>query len=126
MENSALAPALFDACRRARAEAPFLRLLLDREPDIASAAAEGRLPAVEDARIDDPAMPVGQRLRLERRRLALIVALGDLAGLFDLTAVTGALSDFADYALDAAIAAAIGERTPKKLRPPVTLGATMA
>ncbi|MDH7971363.1 bifunctional [glutamine synthetase] adenylyltransferase/[glutamine synthetase]-adenylyl-L-tyrosine phosphorylase [Sphingomonas sp. AR_OL41] len=112
MENSALAPALFDACRRARAEAPFLRLLLDREPDIASAAAEGRLPAVEDARIDDPAMPVGQRLRLERRRLALIVALGDLAGLFDLTAVTGALSDFADYALDAAIAAAIGERTP--------------
>jgi glutamate-ammonia-ligase adenylyltransferase len=103
---------LVDACARARAEAPFLRLLLDREPDIAAEAAEGRLPAIEHARIDDPAMPLARRLRLERRRLALIVALGDLAGWFDLTAVTGALSDFADYALDAAIAAAIAERTP--------------
>lgn len=104
--------ALVDACRRARAEAPFLRLLLEREPDIAAAAGEGRLPAIESARVADPAMPVARRLRLERRRLALIVALGDLAGWLDLTAVTGALSDFADYALDAAISAAIAERTP--------------
>lgn len=112
MEMGSYARALFDACCRARDEAPFLRLLLDREADIASAAADGRLPALADARIDDPAMPVARRLRLERRRLALIVALGDLAGLFDLTAVTGALSNFADYALDAAITAAIRERTP--------------
>ncbi|MES2042322.1 MAG: bifunctional [glutamine synthetase] adenylyltransferase/[glutamine synthetase]-adenylyl-L-tyrosine phosphorylase [Pseudomonadota bacterium] len=104
--------ALSDACRRARGESPFLRLLLEREPDIAIAAEQGALPSSLAARIDDPAMPVARRLRLERRRLALIVALGDLAGLFDLTAVTGALSDFADYALDAAIAAAIAERTP--------------
>jgi glutamate-ammonia-ligase adenylyltransferase len=112
MDGGSPGTALFDACRRACAEAPFLRLLLDREPDIAEAAAQGRLPAIESARIDDPAVPVARRLRLERRRLALIVALGDLAGQFDLTAVTGALSDFADYALDAAVAAAINERTP--------------
>ena len=104
--------ALFDACRRARAGSPFLRLLLDREPDIAAMVEDGALPPTHAARIDDPAMPVARRLRLERRRLALIVALGDLAGLLDLTAVTGALSDFADYALDAAITAAIAERTP--------------
>jgi len=104
--------ALPDACRRACAESPFLRLLLEREPDIATAAEGGALPPPSAARIDDPAMPVARRLRLERRRLALIVALGDLAGLLDLTAVTGALSDFADHALDTAIAAAIGERTP--------------
>jgi glutamate-ammonia-ligase adenylyltransferase len=103
---------LSDACRRARAESPFLRLLLEREPDIAAAAADGALPATSAARIEDPAMPAARRLRLERRRLALIVALGDLSGLLDLTAVTGALSDFADYALDAAIGAAIAERTP--------------
>ena len=104
---------LSDACRRARAESPFLRLLLEREPDIAAMAESGALPAIAAARIDDPAMPVARRLRLERRRLALIVALGDLSGLLDLTGVTGALSDFADYALDAAIAAAINERTPE-------------
>jgi glutamate-ammonia-ligase adenylyltransferase len=100
------------ACRRARAESPFLWLLLAREPDIAAAAEDGALPSVLAARIDDPTMPVARRLRLERRRLALIVALGDLAGVLDLTAVTGALSEFADYALDAAIAAAVAERTP--------------
>jgi glutamate-ammonia-ligase adenylyltransferase len=112
MVNGTPREALSDACRRARAESPFLRLLLEREPDIAHAAEDGALPSSMAARIDDPAMPAVRRLRLERRRLALIVALGDLSGLLDLTAVTGALSDFADYALDAAIGAAINERTP--------------
>ena len=112
MEIGTSRSAVIQACRRARVESPFLRLLLDREPDIADAAETGLLLPVADARIDDPDMPVARRLRLERRRLALIVALGDLAGQFDLTNVTGALSDFADYALDAAIGAAISERTP--------------
>lgn len=55
---------------------------------------------------------VGRALRLTRRCLALHVALGDLAGAFDLTDVTHRLSDFADQALDRAISAAIIERTP--------------
>jgi glutamate-ammonia-ligase adenylyltransferase len=57
-------------------------------------------------------MGESRRLRLERRRLALLVALGDLSGRFDLTRVTGLLSDFADDALDRAIRTAIRERTP--------------
>ena len=64
-----------------------------------------------------PDMPVQRRLRLDRRALALSVAIGDLAGVLDLTAVTHALSDFADRALDTAIRAAIMERTPDA--PPV-------
>ncbi len=54
--------ALSDACRRARGESPFLRLLLEREPDIAIAAEQGALPSSLAARIDDPAMPVARRL----------------------------------------------------------------
>ena len=45
-------------------------------------------------------------LRIRRDRVALTVALGDLAGAFPLERVVGALSDFADDALDTAIVAA--------------------
>src|SRR5690606_23404878 len=67
---------------------------------------------VAAARVDDPAMPVARRLRMERRRLAVITAVGDLAGLLDFRAATRALTDFADHALQTAIAAAINERVP--------------
>ena len=104
--------ALASALARAQAHAPFLAHLIDREPVLAAQLAAGTLADPLSVRLDDPAMPVGERLRIERRRLALLVAVGDLAGGFDLTAVTKALSDFADYALNAAICAAIEERTP--------------
>lgn len=85
---------------RARAEAfsPFLRGLIAR--------------ADADDVLARETLPVPRRLRVERRALARDVALGDLAGLLDLTAVTAALSDFADSALDRAIAQAVEERTP--------------
>ena len=100
------------AMARAQAHSPFLTHLIDREPVLAAQLARGTLPNPLAARITDPSMPVGERLRTERRRLALLVAIGDLADGLDLTQVTGALSDFADYALDTAIRAAIEERTP--------------
>jgi glutamate-ammonia-ligase adenylyltransferase len=59
-----------------------------------------------------PDAPVAQRLRLERRLVALDVALGDLSGALDLTQVTERLTAFADDVLDRAISAAIIERTP--------------
>ncbi|WP_390901768.1 bifunctional [glutamate--ammonia ligase]-adenylyl-L-tyrosine phosphorylase/[glutamate--ammonia-ligase] adenylyltransferase [Sphingomonas alpina] len=105
-------PRIIGAAARAAAEAPFLAMIMGREPEIAALAQNGILPALDAVSIVDPAMPIARRLRLERRRLALIVALGDLAGVLDLTAVTGALSDFADRALDTAIRTAILERTP--------------
>jgi glutamate-ammonia-ligase adenylyltransferase len=102
-----------DACRaieRARANAPFLAMLLDREPVLADRLAAGIIdPGFTSA---TPDMPVARQLRLDRRALALTVAIGDLSGALDLTTVTRTLSDFADCALDRAIRAAIEERTP--------------
>ncbi|MES3043479.1 bifunctional [glutamine synthetase] adenylyltransferase/[glutamine synthetase]-adenylyl-L-tyrosine phosphorylase [Sphingomonas faeni] len=102
--------AINDALDRARLWSPFLAMILDREPVLARALAEGRLDL--GASSATPDMAVAKRLRLERRAMALNVAIGDLAGVLDLTAVTGALTRFADHALDTAIRAAIEERTP--------------
>ena len=103
-------PDINGALARARAEAPFLAMLLDREPLLAERLVAGRIDA--DYTSSTPDMPIARRLRLDRRALALTVAIGDLSGAMDLTAVTHALSDFADRALDEAIRAAIEERTP--------------
>ncbi|MCM8730687.1 bifunctional [glutamine synthetase] adenylyltransferase/[glutamine synthetase]-adenylyl-L-tyrosine phosphorylase [Hephaestia sp. GCM10023244] len=100
------------AVARARADAPFLSMLLDREPVLAAQLGEGGWPGLAAWRVEADDLSVGTRLRIARRRLALLVAIGDLAGILDLTQVTGALTAFADQALDLAIRTAIVERTP--------------
>ncbi len=103
--------AITDAVARARANSPFLAMLLERESALAAELEKGRVD-IAAALAVEPDLPAARRLRVQRRRLALTVAIGDLAGVLGLTAVTGALTDFADYALDQAITAAIAERTP--------------
>lgn len=102
------------AIERARAHAPFLARLLEREGDVAALLAEGRgeeaLAAARAAGFE--AADTGVALRRERRALALVLAVGDLAGAFPLARVMQELSDFADRALDAAIDAAIRARVP--------------
>ncbi|HVF94633.1 MAG TPA: bifunctional [glutamine synthetase] adenylyltransferase/[glutamine synthetase]-adenylyl-L-tyrosine phosphorylase [Sphingomonas sp.] len=98
------------ALARAQANSGFLAMLIDREPMLVERLAAGELDL--DPALPPSPEPVARQLRLRRRALALTVAIGDLAGLLDLTAVTGALSDFADHALDVAIRTAIAERTP--------------
>ena len=91
------------ALDRMRACSPFLSRVLELEPQIAA----DPLPWLSDpmgrAVIDDPAMPVARRLRIERRRIAGVAALGDLSGTVPLEATMRLLSDFADHALDEAI-----------------------
>ena len=100
------------ALERAQAFSPFLRETARAFPDIAETfAAKGAAPAIA-ASLAIEADDLGAELRRRRTALALAVALGDLAGELDLEGVTAALSDFADDAIDRALAAAIAERVP--------------
>ncbi len=112
MNNTVYDQHVAEAALRARRYSPFLAMLIDREPALAADFAAGVLPALSGLDLFELETPAPRRLRLARRRLALRVAIGDLAGRDDLTAVTHALSDFADVALDTAIRTAIEERTP--------------
>ncbi|MEQ7873397.1 bifunctional [glutamine synthetase] adenylyltransferase/[glutamine synthetase]-adenylyl-L-tyrosine phosphorylase [Sphingomonas sp. ASV193] len=97
----------------ARSEAsPFLRDARALFPAIAATFVDvGAEAAIVAARGID-ASGFAERWRRRRRAQALAVALGDLAGELSLEAVTAALSHFADAALDAGVAEAIGERMP--------------
>lgn len=103
-----------NALARARAHSPFLSMALGRLPELEALLAagdiEGALARAKAAggNVEDAAVA----LRRERLALALVVAVGDLAGAFPLGRVVGELSDFADRSLDRAIEAAIRRRVP--------------
>lgn len=100
------------ALARARAHAPFLARALDQQPEIAALLAAGASDAAVAVARDagEGIAATGRALRLEKRALATVLAVGDLAGAFPLATVVSTLSAFADRALDAAIRAAIGRR----------------
>lgn len=106
------------ALDRADRHAPYLRLLMQRHPDVRDLLAAGDLAAALrrgfDHLPDQPETPasVGAAMRHAKGELALSVAIGDLAGLLSLEEVTGLLSDFADATLDLAIRTAIAEYRP--------------
>ena len=101
------------ALARARAHAPFLALGLNRQPELATKLARGEVDeALAHALRAGAASEVGAALRRERWALAVTLAIGDLAGVLPLSRVMRELSDFADRALDAAIAEAIRLRVP--------------
>jgi glutamate-ammonia-ligase adenylyltransferase len=108
-----LPPALAAAAAAAWIEAPFLKGLIRGQSAVlamlAAAGPDAALTAALALAADDT-QPVMPRLRAARRQVALVTALADLAGLWPLEPVTAALSDFADAAIDAAIAAALAER----------------
>jgi glutamate-ammonia-ligase adenylyltransferase len=100
-----------DALARAEAFAPFLAGAMARWPALVDRLGAGEGEAALDmARAAGAGLPVEVALRYERDALALVLAIGDLAGAFALARVTHELSALADRALDAAIRAAIAER----------------
>ncbi|PZO78803.1 MAG: bifunctional [glutamate--ammonia ligase]-adenylyl-L-tyrosine phosphorylase/[glutamate--ammonia-ligase] adenylyltransferase [Sphingomonas hengshuiensis] len=100
-----------DVLARIRDGSPFLSTLIDREADFLTRIG-GFDGDILSAVAAEPHLPLARQLRVERRRIALLVALGDLSGAYDLTKVTQTLSAFADHALHRAIVQAIEERTP--------------
>jgi glutamate-ammonia-ligase adenylyltransferase len=103
------------AIARARANAPFLARALDRQPELAELLASGQGDrAMAWARCAGVGVDgSGSALRRERLALATALAIGDLAGAFSLARVMGELSQFADRALDEALAAAMRARVPE-------------
>ncbi len=104
-----------NALTRARAHAPFLAHGLDRMPALETlvTAGEGEAALAWAKAAGEGAASVPSALRREKLALAVTLAVGDLAGAFPLLRVTAELSDFADRALDAAIADAIRQRVPE-------------
>jgi glutamate-ammonia-ligase adenylyltransferase len=90
-------PFLTECCLR---ESDLLRRLLQQGPEATFADVEDRLNRELTAAAEQPA--VMRALRVAKRRVALLVAISDIAGWCPLERVTGALSHFAERALDAA------------------------
>jgi len=101
-----------DALDRAQNHSPFLRQALEAQPAIADVFLAGGAAAAAELALSASGGDFAAELRRKRYGLALAVALGDLAGELSLEAVTRLLSDFADSAIDGAVAAAIRERVP--------------
>ncbi|MBA4306224.1 MAG: bifunctional [glutamate--ammonia ligase]-adenylyl-L-tyrosine phosphorylase/[glutamate--ammonia-ligase] adenylyltransferase [Sphingopyxis sp.] len=101
-----------NAIDRASAHSPFLAGLMDRNPDLMDLIRAGDLEGALAMALHRTGESMEATLRRQRQGVALVTALADLAGIWDLTRVTRILSDFADHALDQAIATAIEERVP--------------
>jgi len=110
---------LLDASRRQSAldrlsaHAPFLARLAELYPDdVARYIGDGTEAALADVSAPPVSDDIMRTLRQWRGRMALLLALGDLSGEHDVATTTRLLSDFADQACDAALAAAFAERVP--------------
>jgi glutamate-ammonia-ligase adenylyltransferase len=111
-----MAPGQIPPEKQALAEAiaggsPFLRQLMLRDPVFAGRVFRedaDRLMGLqlEGLRTIPPELPQAEvmaRLRQLRKRVALVVAVADLSGAWDVEEVTAALTDFADQSLAAAL-----------------------
>lgn len=102
-----------DALERARKHAPFLARGLQKHAELAALLAQGHADEALDLAKNTAAQQseeTGLALRREKRAMALVLAIGDLAGGFDLEKVMRELSLLADRALHRAIEAAIARR----------------
>ncbi|MBM3481749.1 MAG: bifunctional [glutamine synthetase] adenylyltransferase/[glutamine synthetase]-adenylyl-L-tyrosine phosphorylase [Alphaproteobacteria bacterium] len=107
---------------------PFLSQALLAEPTILCSIAEhgfatslGRVIDTlgEPSCFGAPRETIARNLRIARRRVAMIVALADLCEVWPLERVTGALSAFADAAIQAALSHLLKEASSAGQLPPL-------
>ncbi|MBR9842777.1 MAG: glutamine-synthetase adenylyltransferase [Rhodobacteraceae bacterium] len=99
---------------------PYLKSLIEKERDWLPEAFGDPEAAVARLYADlkeVAADRLGAELRRGKRRIALLTALADLAGVWELEQVTGTLTDFADLASDLALKAAIANEIRRKKLP---------
>ncbi|EDM71240.1 glutamate-ammonia ligase adenylyltransferase [Roseobacter sp. AzwK-3b] len=106
-----LSAPLADLVEGAAGCSPYLKSLAEAERDWlprALEAPEAALDALQDSlRATAPDLLAGA-LRQGKRRVALMIGLADLAGVWPLEEVTGRLTEFADLACDLAMKACVG------------------
>ncbi len=104
-------PELRDLLAGAGGSSPYLHGLIQREADwLRQALAEGpetALGALLEGTATLDARDLRSGLRRAKGRLALLVALADLGGVWALEEVTGALTDFADLAVQRALSSLV-------------------
>jgi glutamate-ammonia-ligase adenylyltransferase len=102
-----------NALERIGEYSPFLAGLATRHPEVVAAVRDKGLDrAIAEGMAAEQSDDVGKMLRRQRQVVSLATGLADIAGVATLEDVVTHLSAFADHALDAAIRAAILERTP--------------
>lgn len=106
---------LKEALTRAKEHAPYLAMSMEIHPELADLLSSEQLEAALEHcnAIGSKAETVRQKLRWEKRALALALAIGDLAGQLSLTDVVGHLSDFADRALEESLSDIFAQRYPE-------------
>lgn len=102
---------------------PYLKTLIEKEKDWLPGAFDNPETALttlfaELKQVAPDQLPA--ELRRGKRRMALITALADLAGVWELEQVTGALTDYADLASDLALKACIANEIRRKKLPGMT------
>ena len=111
---------LADLLAGAGGSSPYLARLIAREGEwLAAALARSPEDALADLLADlAPAdmRETSETLRRAKRRAAVLIALADLGGVWDLDAATAALSDLADRALAVAAEAALAAETSGPLK----------
>lgn len=104
---------LIALCAAAASCAPFLRDLMRRERDWLGPALleppETALAAILAALEGLPLDRLGVALRQAKRRAALLIALADLGGVWDLAEVTGALTALADRAVQLCVTTLVAD-----------------
>ncbi len=106
-----IAPELRALVRGAAGSSPYLLALLQRERAWLAEALLGPDRALADEIAGTRTLgddDLARGLRQAKRRVAVLTALADLGGAWPLEKVTGALTDFADAACQAALRAGIG------------------
>lgn len=102
---------------------PFLGSLIMREeawlrPTLATPPEESLAALL--AEMGKDGTPLADSLRIAKRRIALLSALADLGGVWDLGAVTAALTDLADRAVQLGLTALVAEEIARGKLPGVT------
>ncbi|GKY88950.1 glutamine-synthetase adenylyltransferase [Sinisalibacter aestuarii] len=118
-----LAPELQELIEGAAGCSPYLKGLMERDADWLRMALAGDPDEALDAAIAEGVAGEGDpaaALRIAKRRVALLTGLADLAGVWPLETVTGALTRLADAATDRALTYQVGREIARGKLPGAT------